>query len=167
MSLHWRHLMRKRFSQTLHDEMAVNENICLITADLGYGLWDRIRIDYPNRFFNVGSSEQLMIGMATGMAMEGKIPVVYSITSFLLYRPFEMIRNYLHHDKLPVKLIGGGRNKDYGYLGFTHWAEEDKKIMTVLDNIKIYHPEKESDLLASFPEIINNNSPCYLNLKRN
>jgi len=159
--------MRKRFSQTLHDEMAVNENICLITADLGYGLWDRIRIDYPNRFFNVGSSEQLMIGMATGMAMEGKIPVVYSITSFLLYRPFEMIRNYLHHDKLPVKLIGGGRNKDYGYLGFTHWAEEDKKIMTVLDNIKIYHPEKESDLLASFPEIINNNSPCYLNLKRN
>ena len=159
--------MRKKFSNILHNEMATNENICLITADLGYGLWDRIKIDYPNRFFNVGSSEQLMIGMATGMAMEGKIPVVYSITPFLLYRPFEMIRNYLHHDKLPVKLIGGGRNKDYGYLGFTHWAQEDKEIMAILDNIKTYHPEKESALAAISSEIINNNSPCYLNLKRN
>jgi transketolase C-terminal domain/subunit len=56
-----------------------------------------------------------MIGAATGMAMEGKIPVVYSITPFLLYRPFVFLRNYLHHENIPVKLVGGGRNKDYGY----------------------------------------------------
>jgi transketolase len=51
--------------------------------------------------------------------------VVYSITPFVLYRPFEWIRNYLDHEKIPVKLVGGGRDKDYGYLGFSHWAEED------------------------------------------
>ena len=127
--------MRKQFSHRLHEEMSANKDIFVLTGDLGYGLWDRIRIDYPNRFHNVGSSEQLMIGMAAGLAMDGKIPVVYSITPFLLYRPFEFIRNYVNHETLPVKLIGGGRARDYGYLGFSHWAEEDLEIMKNLKNI--------------------------------
>jgi transketolase len=58
----------------------------LLTGDLGYGLWDRIKIDYPDRFINTLSSEQLMLGIACGLAMEGKIPVVYSITPFVLYQ---------------------------------------------------------------------------------
>ena len=58
--------MRKLFSQLLHKEMSRDEKIVLITGDLGYGLWDRIRIDYSDRFYNVGSSEQLMVGMACG-----------------------------------------------------------------------------------------------------
>ena len=89
--------MRKTFSKYLYDEMAVNPDIYLVTGDLGYGLWDKIRLDFSNRFYNVGSAEQLMMGSAVGLAMEGKIPVVYSITPFLLYRPFELIRNYLNH----------------------------------------------------------------------
>ena len=64
--------MRKDFSKLLYDEMAIEPNIILITGDLGYGLWDKIRIDYPDRFHNVGSSEQLMMGMASGLAMAGK-----------------------------------------------------------------------------------------------
>ena len=75
--------MRKQFAEFLHNEMAVNENIYLLTGDLGYGLWDRIKIDYPDRFINFLSSEQLMLGAACGMAMEGKVPVVYSITPFV------------------------------------------------------------------------------------
>ncbi len=105
--------MRKYFSELLYNEMAVNPDIVLLTGDLGYGLWNKIRLDFKSRFYNVGSSEQLMLGMASGMAMEGKIPIVYSITPFLLYRPFEFIRNYVDHEKLPVKLVGGGRDKDY------------------------------------------------------
>ena len=122
--------MRKEFASFLHDEMSYNEKIILLTGDLGYGLWDRIKIDYPDRFYNVMSSEQLMVGAATGLAMEGLIPLVYSITPFVLYRPFELLRNYLNHERIPVKLIGGGRDKDYGYLGFSHWAEEDIKILS-------------------------------------
>ena len=79
--------------------MAKNESPFLLTGDLGYGLWDNVRRDHPKQFCNVGSSEQLMMGMAAGLAMEGKVPVVYSITPFLLYRPFEFIRNYLNHEK--------------------------------------------------------------------
>lgn len=156
--------MRKLFAEKLHNEMAVNENIYLLTGDLGYGLWDRIKIDYPDRFINFLSSEQLMLGAACGMAMEGKLPVVYSITPFVLYRPFEWIRNYLDHELIPVKLVGGGRDKDYGYLGFSHWAEEDVDVLSNFKHIKKFKPETfTSDIFESF---LYNDCPSYLNLIR-
>ena len=144
--------------------MSLNENIILLTGDLGYGLWDKIKIDYPDRFFNTLSSEQLMMGMASGLAMDGKIPIVYSITPFAIYRPFEFIRNYLHHEQIPVKILGGGRDKDYGYLGFSHWAEEDIDILSVLNNIKLYKPKEFSTNV--FKEFLYNNCPSYLNLSK-
>ena len=160
--------MRKPFAELLHQAMSLNEKIVLLTGDLGYGLWDRIRIDYPDRFINVGSSEQLMLGMASGMAMDGKIPFVYSITPFLLYRPFEWIRNYLDHEKLPVKLVGGGRGKDYGYLGFSHWAEEDREIIGNFKKIFMFSPEKETDLKDLMDNVLGSrySSPCYINLRK-
>ena len=158
--------MRREFSRLLHDEMAVNPDIVVITADLGYGLWDKIRLDYSDRFYNVASSEQLMIGMAAGMAMEGKIPVAYSITPFLLYRPFELIRNYLDHEKIPVKLAGGGRDKDYGYLGFSHWAEDDRKIMSCFENITVHRPQTSEDLHDNFQDFLYSPTASYINLKR-
>ena len=158
--------MRKLFSKLLYKEMFKNNNIVLLTGDLGYGLWDKIREEFGSRFFNVGSAEQLLLGAATGMAMEGKIPVVYSITPFLLYRPFEVLRNYLDHEKIPVKLIGGGRDRDYGYLGFSHWAEDDKKIMSCFKNINVHHPDSDERLSEIFSSIIYSGSPEYLNLTR-
>ena len=156
--------MRKEFALFLHSEMSYNEKIVLLTGDLGYGLWDQIRIDYPDRFYNVMSSEQLMIGSAVGLAMEGFIPVVYSITPFVIYRPFELLRNYLDHENIPVKLVGGGRNKDYGYLGFSHWAEEDIKVLSTLKNIKLFKPKKLKNKMCK--DFLYNYKPSYLNLSR-
>jgi len=156
--------MRKQFAEFLHSEMSQNEDIHVLTGDLGYGLWDRIKIDYPDRFTNFLSSEQLMVGAACGMAMEGKVPVVYSITPFVLYRPFEWIRNYLDHERIPVKLVGGGRDKDYGYLGFSHWAEEDEQVMSVFKNIQFYKPKEFTKEIGL--DLIYNNQPSYLNLSR-
>jgi transketolase len=156
--------MRKEFALLLHTEMSQNENIILLTGDLGYGLWDKIKIDYPDRFFNTLSSEQLMMGLASGLAMDGKIPIVYSITPFAIYRPFEFIRNYLHHEQIPVKVLGGGRDKDYGYLGFSHWAEEDMDVLSVLNNIKLYKPKEFT--IDIFKEFLYNNYPSYLNLSK-
>jgi|TARA_R110001583_G_scaffold11063_4_gene50744 transketolase len=158
--------MRRDFAEKLHIEMGRNKDIYLLTGDLGYGLWDRIRIDYQDRFYNVGSSEQLMLGMASGLAMEGKIPVVYSITPFVLYRPFEFIRNYVDHEKLPVKLIGGGRDRDYGHFGFSHWAEEDKQIMKNFKNIKTLHPNTLDEMSTDFRYVIDKTTPVYMNLVR-
>jgi transketolase len=156
--------MRKEFASLLHTEMSLNENIILLTGDLGYGLWDKIKLDYPDRFYNTLSSEQLMMGMASGLAMENKIPIVYSITPFAIYRPFEFIRNYLHHENIPVKILGGGRDKDYGYLGFSHWAEEDIDILSNLPNIKLYKPKEFN--VDIFKEFLYNKCPSYLNLSK-
>ena len=78
----------------------------------------------------------------------------------------ETIRNYVDHEKLPVKMIGGGRNKDYGYLGFSHWAEEDKEIMQVFKNIKTIHPRSIGQMNKDFDFILDRETPVYMNLKR-
>ena len=161
--------MRKKFAEIIHKEMSVNKRIVVLTADLGYGLWDRIKIDYPDRFFDFGSSEQLMIGAACGMSRSGLYPIVYSITPFLLYRPFEFIRNYVDHEKIPMMLVGGGRDRDYGNLGFSHWAEDDLNILSNLPNIYCYRPVKNSDLNMIISNILLTkqiNIPCYINLEK-
>lgn len=158
--------MRKVFAEMLHEEMSVNKDIYLITGDLGYGLWDKIKHDYPENYFNVGSSEMIMMGIGIGLAMDNKIPYVYSITPFAIYRPFEMIRNYLNHEKIPVNIIGGGRDKDYGYLGFSHWSEDDREIMKIFKNIKTRHPENNDELSESMKESTKKKYPMYINLKR-
>ena len=82
--------MRAVFAKNIHSEMKKNSDIWVIVNDLGYKMWDDVRRDFPERFINTGAAEQSMIGIAVGLALEGKIPVVYSITTFLLYRPFEV-----------------------------------------------------------------------------
>ena len=158
--------MRRELAKLLFNEMELNPNIYLITGDLGYGLWDNIRDTYPNRFFNVGSSEMAMMGMAIGLAMDGKIPFVYSITPFAIYRPFEMIRNYIDHENIPVIILGGGRDDEYGYLGFSHWASEDMVALNVFKNLTKFKPNTQDELEGAFRFAINENKPTYINLKK-
>lgn len=159
--------MRKQFEELLFSEMSINPKIYLIVGDLGYGLWDRIRDTFSDRFYNIGSSEMVMMGSAIGLAMDDMIPFVYSITPFAIYRPFEMIRNYLDHENIPVKIVGGGRDKDYGYLGFSHWAEEDMKVLNCFDNVIKYKPDTFHDLKTIWQSMVYNDKPTYLNLKKN
>lgn len=158
--------MRKLFAEMLFNEMAINNDIYLITGDLGYGLWDRIKDAYPKRFYNVGSAEMAMMGMGIGLAMDGKIPYVYSITPFAIYRPFEMIRNYLDHEKIPVTVVGGGRDQDYGYLGFSHWSQDDLLLLNGFMNIKKFKPNSTSSLELAFEYSLSKCGPSYINLKR-
>jgi transketolase len=106
----------------------------------------------------------LMIGVAVGLAYSGYIPVCYSITPFLLYRPFEMIRNYVNFENINIKLVGSGRDKDYSHDGITHWAEDDLVVLKCLPNIKCYKPEKLHDSLCK--EFLESEYPSYINLKR-
>lgn len=158
--------MRGWFAWELHSCMSLNPKIWVVTGDLGFGMFDRIRDDFPDRFLNVGAAEQAMAGIGVGLALEGKIPLLYSITPFLLYRPFETIRNYINREQIPVKLIGSGRNKDYLYDGFSHWAEEDHEVMKIFPNIKSFWPKTKEEIPKLLPEILSNNEPVYLNLSR-
>jgi transketolase len=158
--------MRKECAQLLLDEMSVNPGIRVITADLGFGILDQIRDAYPDRFYNVGAAEQLMIGAAIGMAEEGLLPVCYSMSSFLLYRPFEFLRNYVNYEKINIKLLGSGRDKDYSHDGISHWAHDDEKVLQALPNIEIFKPGSIDELNINFDQWINSKSPGYLNLTR-
>lgn len=158
--------MRRDFVNWLDQKIETNPNIVLITADLGYGLFDKLKEKYPNNFINCGASEQLMIGLAVGLSYSGKIPFCYSITPFLLYRPFELIRNYVNKEQLNIKLIGSGRDRDYAHDGFSHWAEDDKDIiLNSFKNINAYWPESE-EISQTLDLIYDTTSPCYVNLKR-
>ena len=156
--------MRNTFANLILEEMKENEHIYVIVGDVGYGVFDQIKESYPERFINPGAAEQLIVGMATGLAMEGKIPIIYSITPFILYRPFEFLRNLVNKENIPVKIVGSGRDEDYGALGFSHFATDDEAVLSSLKNIKIFKPEKPEDI--NIKEFLYNESPSYLNLKR-
>lgn len=151
--------MRKLFSQELKKLIGENENVYLLLGGVGYGYFEE-----SERIINCEASEQAMLGMAVGLALEGKIPFVYAITPHL-YRAFEGIRIYLDHYNIPVKLIGIGRGKDYANLGFTHWGHDDKKVFGCFDNIIKVWPEKK-DIKKLLKQMISNKKPYYVNLKR-
>lgn len=158
--------MRGWFVFALHAQMAMNGDIWVVTGDLGFGMFDRIRNDFPDRFVNVGAAEQAMMGVGVGLAVEGKKPIVYSMTPFLLYRPLETIRNYLYRDAIPVKIVGGGRGQDYIHHGFSHWAEEDRQVMALFPNIESYWPETKGEIPEVLDLILASSQPCYLNLRK-
>jgi transketolase C-terminal domain/subunit len=77
-----------------------------------------------------------------------------------------MIRNYLDHENISVNIIGGGRDRDYGYLGFSHWSEDDVRIMSSFDNVKMFKPNDQQELVNAFTYSLTKQSATYINLKR-
>src|SRR3990167_6133602 len=158
--------MRKEFAKELHKQMEQNNRIFFLTGDLGYGIFDDIMKDFPNRAYNCGASEKAMSDIAVGLALENKIPFVYSITTFLLYRGFETIRTYINHEKLNVKLVASGRDKDYAHDGISHWSEDAKDILNTLPNIHQYWPNEETNLERLVKIMIKCKSPDFVSLRR-
>lgn len=146
--------------------MPKDERIFVLLADLGFNLFDEMKEIFPTRCINVGASEQLMIGMATGLAIEKKIPVCYSITPFLVYRPFEFIRNFMQHEKLPIKLVGSGRDKDYLSGGYTHHSEDVSSILSHLNNITTYFPEDLNEMQLNFQTFLYSSDPAFISLRK-
>jgi transketolase len=157
--------MRREFFQKLLEEMNKNDQIYAISIDLGYGGFDAIQHYHPKRFINTGAAEQGAFDMACGLALSGKIPFIYTITPFI-YRGFETLRTYINHDKLNVKIVGSGRDKDYAHDGFSHYAGDDKKIMKTMSNIKMCHPDSVDEMKDIVDKMIIDDNPYYLNLKR-
>lgn len=158
--------MRNRFGELIAQTLQDDQRVWLLTGDLGFGVLNRSREVAPDRVHNVGAAEQLMLGAAVGLTHCNKIALCYSITPFVIFRPYEWIRNYLDHEGAPVKLVGAGRDQDYGHLGFSHWGVDDETALRAFPNIKIYKPESIAELEEIWPEFLYNNKPCYLNVRR-
>ena len=158
--------MRNLFGELLADSVKNDERLWLLTGDLGFGVLNKTREVAPDRAYNVGAAEQLMLGAAVGLTHNGKIPICYSIAPFVIFRPYEWLRNYLNHELAPVKLVGAGRNKDYGHLGFSHWAIDDEDALRAFPNIQIFKPNDEAELSSMWQDYLYNDKPCYMNILR-
>jgi transketolase len=158
--------MRRTFADILLNLAKEDSSIIVISLDLGYKMWDEFRDTLPKQFYNLGAAEHAGLGVAVGLALGGKIPVVYSATSFLLYRGFEVVRNYINHESIPVKLAGSGRDRDYELDGFTHWAEDADEILGLFYNIASYWPQTKEDLQEWVPALIYSGIPEFISLRR-
>ena len=113
----------------------------VVVADISpAGSIAKFREDFPDRFINTGVAEQVMIGLCAGMAQRGLRPFAYTIATFTLYRPFEMVRDDLCYQNLPVTIVGIGGGVTYSTLGATHHAQEDVAIACALPNMSVIAP---------------------------
>jgi transketolase len=133
--------MRNTFSEALYKSATTNSNVYIVVADISpAGSMARFRDQYPERFINVGVAEQSMIGICAGLALKGCQPFAYTIATFALYRPFEMVRDDLCYQNLPVTVVGMGSGVIYSTLGGTHHTQEDIAIAGALPNMQIIAP---------------------------
>lgn len=114
--------------------------IVLLTADLGFMALEPFSDAFPDRFFNVGVSEQNMVGLATGLAEAGMVPFVYSIAPFATLRPYEFIRQGPLLHRLPVRIVGIGGGMEYGPNGMSHYALEDIAVMRAQPSMTVIAP---------------------------
>ena len=111
---------------------------------------------FPKRFYNCGIAEQNMVGLAAGLAIEGFIPVLYTITPFLTSRAFEQIRLDICYPKLKVIIVGTGAGLSYSRLGPTHHSLEDLALMQSLPNLNVFCPGDSYELDNLLPNLIKN-----------
>ncbi|OIO00658.1 hypothetical protein AUJ67_05555 [Candidatus Desantisbacteria bacterium CG1_02_49_89] len=156
--------MRGTFIRTLEKMAKADKNIFLLTADLGYKLFDNFRDNYPDRFVNVGVAESNMIGVAAGLALSGKNVYCYSMVPFLTMRTFEQIRVDLCYHNLGVKLVGVGGGLVYGLEGMTHQAIEDISIMRSLPNMTVTAPGDPAEVECLIEESVRYKGPLYIRL---
>lgn len=158
--------MRKLFIELLMKEARENNRIWLLTADLGYSVLEPFEKEFPDRFLNVGVAEQNAVGIASGLALCGKIPYVYSIIPFVTSRPYEQIKIDCAYMNTNVRLVGVGAGFSYGAAGATHHAIDDINIMRGLPNMSVVAPgsltEAESLIKYSFLH----QGPMYIRLDK-
>ena len=139
--------MRNAFADVIFEIGQKNQKICALVADISpAGSIVKFREKFPERFINTGVAEQSMIGIAAGLALKGMRPFCYTIATFSLYRPFEMIRVDLCYQNLPVTIIGMGAGVIYSTLGSTHHSMEDVAIASAIPNMTVLSPCDPSEM---------------------
>lgn len=138
-----------------------NSNIVVMTAENRAAIRN-LPSKIKDQFVDVGIAEQTMIGMAAGLALRGRIPVVHALSTFLTMRAFEFIRTDVGIGNLPVKIVGAVAGFLSEANGPTHQAIEDISLMRGIPHMQVFAPADEEDLLIALPEIIKSTNPSYI-----
>ena len=158
--------MRKTCLDMVYELAKKDERVFFIGSDLGVGTLNSFKREMPTRFFMEGVSEANMIGMAAGLAMEGKIVYVNTIATFLTRRCFEQIVLDLCLHDVNVRLIGNGGGLVYAPLGPTHLAIEDIALFRALPNMTIVAPADADEMRRLMPLTVDHKGPLYIRLAK-
>lgn len=158
--------MRDTLVQAVTARMAEDDSIVFLTGDLGFGVLDHLRAEHPDRFFNAGVSEQNMMAMAAGLALEGFRPFVYSIANFPTLRALEQLRNDVCYHRLPVRIVSVGGGLGYGSLGPSHHASDDLGALCALPGLALFTPSTRREVVDLTNAACSWDGPVYLRVDR-
>lgn len=158
---------RQSYGEALAELGKNNLNIVVLDADLaGATKSDIFQKEFPERFFDIGISEQDMIGTAAGMSTCGKIPFASTFAVFMAGRAYDQIRNSVCYPKLNVKICGSHAGITVGEDGATHQMLEDINIMKALPNMNVFCPSDDVETKWAVKEASKINGPCYIRTAR-
>ncbi|MBC8226495.1 MAG: hypothetical protein H8E74_05060 [Gammaproteobacteria bacterium] len=158
--------MRNLFFDAFKEMMKENESLFFLTSDTGYNLVEPLLENHPDRALNIGVAEANMIGVASGLANIGFIPVCYAITNFISERCFEQIRNDLCYHNYQSLILGTSTGFDNAILGSTHHVLDDIGVLKTLPNINIYSPSGISSLTLIVKEAMAYKGPSYIRITK-
>jgi transketolase len=155
--------LRRAIGEEIIPYFRDDERLILLVCDMGFGVLDALRAEFPERVVNCGIMEQGTVGIAAGMSMAGLRPVVYSIVTFLVFRALEQIRNDVVCQGLDVKFIGTGANECFKKLGRSHYCvQDDRKIYEII-GLPVYDPYTTDKPFATLvKEWIEPGKPAYI-----
>lgn len=158
---------RRVFIDTLCELAEKDNRIVLIIPDVGFNYVEKFQKMFSDRFFNLGVTEQSTMIIASALALSGLKPYVYSMINFVVFRPYEMLRNAVCLHNADVKIIGVKGSEKYKFLGFSHnmiVEDEDIRVLSHFPNIKTFvvtEPEKVRHVILETYKI---NTACYIRL---
>jgi len=139
----------------------------LIIPDVGFNYIEEFQKRFPDRFFNLGVTEQSTMIIAAGLALSGLKPYVYSMINFVTFRPYEAVRNAVCLHNANVKIIGVKGSEKYKFLGFSHnliAENEEIEVLEHLPNLKSFVVKTPEEVRKIILETYKTNSPCYIRI---
>jgi transketolase len=159
--------VRRQFAKKLCEQAQKDSALILLVGDIGYGVFEEYKSSFPDRYFNVGIAEQNSIGLMSGLSKEGFFPIFFTIIPFLIYRPFEFIRNDLLINERNGLIVGVGAGLAYGALGPTHHAVEDLAVCRALPSLSVYSPSTIDSMERTIGNVLEKKSGIsYLRLSK-
>jgi transketolase len=158
--------MRAEFAKLCHEVVQSDLKSVVMIGDISHFLLRETEQIAPDRFYNIGICEQSMVGMASGMAIEGMRPIIHTISPFLVERAFEQIKNDIGYQNTEVTIVTVGGTYDYADLGCTHHCYGDIAMMRLIPNMQVFEPSSPVEFRKLFKDTWGNGHPKYFRLTK-
>ena len=158
--------MRREFAKLCLETVKNDSKSVVMVGDISHFLLRETEQVAPDRFYNIGICEQSMVGMASGMAIEGMRPIIHTIAPFLVERAFEQIKNDIGYQNTEVTIVTVGGTYDYSDLGCTHHCYGDIAMMRLIPNMQVFEPSTPQEFRTLFEKTWGNGLPKYFRLSK-